>query len=87
MFSGLNTSRSRTGCRSSADAWSGCTLGPLRRLNFLSVDYGANRIRNRAAGQSIVVEFENFCKQQVKCLLQGDPERSFLAIASVQCLR
>lgn len=33
----------------------------------LALDYGAGRVRNQVAGQSIVVELENFCKQQVKC--------------------
>jgi Rieske Fe-S protein len=33
----------------------------------LALDYGAGRIRNQVAGQSVVVELESFCKQQVKC--------------------
>jgi Rieske Fe-S protein len=33
----------------------------------LALDYGADRIRNRIAGQSVVVTLESFCKQQVKC--------------------
>ena len=33
----------------------------------LALDYGAGRVKNQVAGQSIVVELENFCKQQVKC--------------------
>lgn len=33
----------------------------------LALDYGASRIKNRVAGQSVVAELENFCKQQVKC--------------------
>lgn len=33
----------------------------------LALDYGAGRVRNQIAGQSVVVELENFCKQQVKC--------------------
>lgn len=33
----------------------------------LALDYGAERIRNKVAGQSVVVTLESFCKQQVKC--------------------
>ncbi len=33
----------------------------------LGLDYGADRVKNRVAGQSIVIELENFCKQQVRC--------------------
>lgn len=33
----------------------------------LALDYGAGRVRNQVTGQSMVVELENFCKQQVKC--------------------
>lgn len=33
----------------------------------LALDYGASRMKNRIAGQSTVVELENFCKQQVRC--------------------
>jgi len=33
----------------------------------LGLDYGTDRMKNRVSSQSVVIELENFCKQQVKC--------------------
>ncbi len=33
----------------------------------LGLDYGADRVKNRVDGQSVVVALESFCKQQVRC--------------------
>jgi hypothetical protein len=33
----------------------------------LALDYGAQRVRQRASGETQVTTLQNFCKQQVKC--------------------
>jgi arsenite oxidase small subunit len=33
----------------------------------LALDYGPDRMRNRASGQAVVLELAAFCKQQVRC--------------------
>ena len=33
----------------------------------LALDYGADRVRRRVAGDAVVTRLEQFCQQQVKC--------------------